>query len=379
MSAFAQSSVSLTGNIDFAAANVTGTQIGSNGNTISTTTGTSSTSVINIDAIEDLGGSLKAKAHYGLDPRTLSNDSLSNTGAQAAGSSGAYANTTTGLARDEVFVGLAGNYGEIKLGAPNSIGLNVFQAASPLGTGVGSGYAPNAGTQTNSVVTTRYNRSARFDSATYAGFTASVLYAPGDDLAQVDTQAAGQIPNARRTTEIGLKYANGPLNVALVNIKQDSMVNKTGYYSGSLASAAQPVATSATVIGANYTFANTTVYAGYNTGDRIAPKGSTAGDAVQSKGKRFAVKQTLGQIDLIAQRSTQETTGLAAAGATSIGDVKGTVTGLRADYNFSKTAATYVGYEKWNTGATAAAGTAGALAGISGDRTIVSIGLRKSF
>jgi len=365
--------VTLSGNIDFAAANVTGTQIGSNGNTISTTTGTSSTSVINIDAIEDLGGNLKAKAHYGLDPRTLSNDSLSNTGAQAAGTSGAYANTTTGLARDEVFVGLAGNYGEIKLGAPNSIGLNVFQAASPLGTGVGSGYAPNAGTQTNSIVNTRYNRSARFDSATYAGFTASALYAPGDDLAQVDTQAAGQIPNARRTTEIGLKYANGPLNVALVNIKQDSMVNKTGYYSGSLASAAQPVATSATVIGANYAFnTGTTVYVGYNTGDRLAAKSSSAGDAVQSKGKRFAVKQTLGQIDLIAQRSTQKTTGASA-------DAKGTVTGLRADYNFSKTAAVYAGYEAWKTNLAAAAGTAGATAGTTGDRTIVSIGLRKSF
>ena len=180
MSAFAQSTVTLTGNLDFAYASITGTQPVSNGKTFTTGNGTSSTSVINFDANEDVGGGTMVKAHYGLDPRTLANDSFGYT-AQAAGT--ATSNTVTGLARDEVFVGLAGKFGEIKLGAPNSIGLNVFQAASPLGTGIGSGYAPNSGQFTNAVVTTRYNRSARFDSPAIAGFTASVLYAPGNDVA----------------------------------------------------------------------------------------------------------------------------------------------------------------------------------------------------
>jgi predicted porin len=51
------------------------------------------------------------------------------------------------------------------------------------------------------------------------------------------------------------------------------------------------------------------------------------------------------------------------------------VTGLRADYNLSKTAAVYLGYEKYDTGiaydAKAPAST--------GERTITSLGLRKSF
>ena len=369
--AFAQ--VTLTGNFDVAGSKVSGTQLGSNATTFSSTTGTSSTSVINITAVEDIGAGMKVKAHYGLDPRTLTNDAFGVTEAAATKV------TATGLSRDEAFVSLAGSVGEIKLGAPNSIGLNVFQAASPLGTGVGSGYAPNAGTQTNSFVNTRYNRSMRFDSAVVGGFTASVLYAPGNDEVAVDAVAAAlQIQNARKSTEVGLKYANGPLNIAIVNISQAAITNKTGWYSGANAAGGEPAKTSATVLGANYNFGNTTVYYGYNTGDRLAATSSASGVAVKSKGSRIAVKQTIGQVDLMAQYSTQETTGLTASG-TSAGDAKGKVTGFRADYNLSKTAAVYAGYEKWDTGLTAAAGTAGATAGVTGDRKIVSFGLRKAF
>jgi len=378
-SAFAQSTVTLSGNIDFAGAQQSGTQLGAKGSTFSTTVGTSSTSVIRLVAVEDLGNGTKVTASYGLDPRTLSNDALSNTGAQAVGSTGAYGNVTTGLSRDAVFVGLEGAYGNVRLGSPNSLGLEVAGDSSPLGTGVGSGYAGNAGTMINSVVQTRYNRSARYDSPAFSGLTASVLYAPGGDTLPVDTQAATQIPNSRTAKEIALKYVNGPLTVSYVNIKQEKQLNRTGYYSGVLAAAAAAAETSANVLGVNYNIGNTTVYAGMNSGDRLAQKASGDGSAVQSKGTRYAIKQKIGQIDLIAQYTTQETTGMAAAGVTSTGNAKATVTGLRADYNLSKTTATYVGYEEWKTGATAAAGTAGALAGISGDRKIVSIGLRKSF
>jgi Gram-negative porin len=354
----------LTGNLDFAYASITGTQPVSNAKTITTGIGTSSTSVINIDAIEDLGNGLKGKVHYGLDPRTLSNDSLGYT-AQAADK--ATSNTVTGLARDEVYVGLASNYGEIKLGAPNSIGLNTFQAASPLGTGIGSGYAPNSGAFTNAVVTTRYNRSARFDTAAIEGFTASVLYAPGNDVAPDTTanaaslQQANQVVNARKTTELGLKYANGPLNVAFANIKQAKMTNSPGWYANAPGTGAVTEETSSNIFGANYKFQDTTVYFGRNNGDKLT---TTSGVAVAAKGTRFAAKQTIGQIDLIAQSSKYAT-----------GGVQQKVTGLRADYNFSKTTAAYIGYEKWDTGIAAAL----AKSTSSGDRKVVSMGLRKSF
>jgi predicted porin len=374
-SAFAQSSVVLSGNLDFAASNVSGTQIGSNANTFATTTGTSSTSVIRLTAVEDLGNGTKATVSYGLDPRTLSNDALSNTGAQAVGSSGAFANVTTGLSRDAVFVGIEGKMGNLRLGSPNSLGLEAHFDSAPLGTGSGSGFAGNAGTMMNSVVNVRYNRSARYDSPAFSGFSASVLVAPGGDLAQVDTQAATQTPNSRATTEAALKYSNGPLKVSLTGIMQDAQSNKTGYYSGAQAAAAVPEKTSNTLLAANYKIGNTTLYAGMNTGDRLAAQSSASGLAVESKGQRFAIKHTMGKIDLYASQTTQEVKGTASAAT----DVKSTVNGFGADYNFSKTTAVYGRYEEWKTGMAAAAGTAGATAGATGDRTTVSVGLRKSF
>ena len=374
MSAFAQSTVTLSGNLDFAGAKVTGTQVNSNGTTVSTTTGTSSTSVIKLTAVEDLGGGTRATVLYGLDPRALANDSLGYT---AYADANAQSNVVTGLARDEVFVGIEGAYGNLRLGAPNALGLEAFGAASPLGTGVGSGYAPNASGGTNSIVNTRYNRSVRFDSPSFSGVTAHVLYAPGNDQAATTIASSAsalqqplQITNARKTTEYGLKYANGPLNAVIVQIKQAARNEELGWFGNQNATGAAD-ATSATVLGVNYSLGATTLYAGYNTGNRLAAKGTNAtwnAAAVDSKGYRYAVKQTMGKIDLMAQYSTQETTNAAA-------NAKGVVKGLRADYNFSKTTAAYVGYEAWDTGFAANANSTTG----KGDRKIVSAGLRKSF
>jgi predicted porin len=376
--AFAQSSVVLSGNLDFAASNSTGTQAIAVGKTVATTTGTSSTSVIRITAVEDMGAGTKATVSYGLDPRPLANDSLSTTNnTQAAGISSTTtqgAAVATGLARDAVFVGLEGAYGNVRLGSPNSLGLEVQGNSSPLGTGAGSGYTGLASsTMINSVVNTRYNRSLRYDTPTMSGVTASILFAPGEDVAAATpstttggTSTALPIPNARKTTELGLKYVNGPLTASVAQIKQADQTNKTGYFSGSQTSASAE--TSATIYGVSYAIGATTVYVGGNTGDRLAVKSSSDGSKVESKGTRVAVKHTMGKVDLIAQQTTQKTTGASA-------DYEAKVTGLGADYNFSKTTATYFRYQKADSGAayatTAATGT-GAL-------KTVSVGLRKSF
>jgi predicted porin len=367
-SAFAQSSVVLSGNLDFAGSNVSGTQVGSNADTFATTTGTSSTSVIRLTAVEDLGNGMKATVSYGLDPRSLANDSLSYT---ASANDKAQKNVVTGLARDAVFVGIEGAFGNVRLGSPNSLGLEASGDSSPLGTGSGSGYAGNAGTMMNSVVQTRYNRSIRYDSPAFSGLTASILVAPGGDNVDVTGDSANQTPNNRAATEAALKYSNGPLKVSLTAVMQDAQSNKTGYYSGAL-TAGQFAKTSNTLLAANYKIGTTTLYAGMNTGDRLAAVAATGGAAVESKGQRFAIKHTMGKIDLIAQHTTQEVKGTASAAT----DVKSTMTGYGADYNFSKTTAVYGRYEEWKTGMAA---TTGATAGGTGDRTTVSVGLRKSF
>ena len=120
VSAFAQTTVTLSGNLDVAGAPSSGTQNGAKGTTFTTGLGTASTSVINLIAVEDLGGGTKVTAKYGLDPRTLVNDGLSSTNMNAAGTAnntGATTNpntvTVTGLARDEAYVGIESGFGLI--------------------------------------------------------------------------------------------------------------------------------------------------------------------------------------------------------------------------------------------------------------------------
>ena len=370
-SAFAQ--VTLSGNIDFANASVSGSQLLARGTTISQTTGTSSTSVLNIRAVEDIGGGMKVTGHYGLDPRSLANDAyavtntttnLDTTTASATTKVAASSNTATGLSRDELFVGIEGAFGNLRLGSPNSIGLNSFQVSSPLGTGVGSSYTGGgtSGTMTNSYVQTRYSRSVRWDSPVINGFQAAVLYAPGNDQTAVVTSNAGVallIPNARTATEFGLRYTNGPLVASYASVEQAAQTNNLGWY-GASSTGAGPIKTKVNLINASYNLGATTVYAGWNDGDALA----SAATATPTKGQRLAIKQDMGTVVLIAQQSTQTST---------TSNTKATVTGLRADYNLSKTAAAYIGYENWDTG------TAYADKLTTGTRKITSIGLRKSF
>jgi len=273
-----------------------------------------------------------------------------------------------------LFVGIEGGFGNIRLGAPNSIGLNSFQVASPLGTGIGSGYTGGgtATTMTNSYMNTRYSRSARWDSPVMGGFQASVLYAPGNDQAAFvsasSATAVSTIPtallilDARKATEIGLRYDNGPLAVSFANVTMAAQTNATGWYSST--TLANTVKTSNNMLNANYNMGATTLYAGFNDGESVA---STT-TVTKTKGARAAIKHTMGAIDLMASYTTQNTT---ASGATT--DVKAKVTGFRADYNLSKTAAVYAGYEKYYTGATYANSLT------TGDRSIASVGLKKQF
>jgi len=369
--AIAQSSVTISGNLDFAASSTGGTQAASKGSTLQTTAGTSSTSVIRFIAVEDLGGGMKATAQYNFDPRTLANDGLGVTNNTAATSTtGAVAAAATVLSRDELFVGLSGGFGNIRLGSPNSIGLNAWQPSSPLGTGIGSGYtgAGVSGSMTNSFVQTRYSRSVRWDSPVMSGFQVAVLYAPGNDEAAVTASTGGltaqRIPNARQATEFGIRYAAGPLTVAYANVAQAAQTNATGYFGSTTAINSDK--TSANILSASYTMGATTLHAGMNNGDRLAAGSATvvgAGKAVESKGSSIGITHNIGAIGLMASHRTQKAqTGL--VGAT----VEASVTGLRADYNLSKTAAVYVGYEKFDTGATSA-----------NETTMTSIGLRKSF
>jgi len=373
VSAFAQTTVSITGNLDFAGARFGGTHSGQKGTTFTTGNGTASTSSINFTATEDIGGGNKITAFYGIDPRTFSNDGTSSSNVVGSTTTAANGVTVTGLGRHEAYVQASGGFGSLKVGAPNAMSLDANGMGNPLGTGVGSGWAANSNTLVNRSANARYSRSARFDSSVMNGISAHVLFAPGGDQVNIDTgdaYAAFQFPNARRATEVALRYSNGPLNLIAVNIRGAAMANATGYYSvtSNAAIVNAVAATNYNTVAANYNLGNTTIYTQMGSGGSInAPTAAAA--LASDKLSRYAVKHTMGAVDMSVVYTKVMTSALGTSGT-----INQIATGFNGTYNLSKTSAVYLGYEKYDSG------TVGVTTNTSsGTRTITSLGLRKSF
>jgi hypothetical protein len=376
VSAFAQSTVSITGNLDMAGARFGGTMNGNKGTTITTGTGTASTSAINFIATEDIGGGTKLTAFYSIDPRTFANDSTTSTMIVDSQTTAPNGVTVTGLLRNEVYVQASGGFGSLKIGAPNSSGLDANGIGQPLGTGLGAGYAATSNTLMTRALSARYSRSVRYDTPSMNGITGHFQFAPGGDQVAIDTgnsYAAFQFPNARRATELALRYSNGPVNVIAVNIRGAAMTNRTGYYSyassssnASLTSAV--AATNYNIFAANYKLGDTTIYASMGSGGSINVP--TAAAALASdKSSRYGVKHTMGAVDLAVSYTKVQTALLGTSG--TINQIN---TGFNATYNLSKTSAAYLAYEKYDSGISMVATDA-----TSGTRNVTAVGLRKSF
>jgi len=367
VSAFAQ--VTLSGNFDIAATSVgftdplDSTSLGKRKAMTVGSIGTASTSTINLMAEEDLGGGLKSAARLEIDPRPT----LSDGGALAIHSS---------------YVGIMGGFGAIKLGRMDSASVLANGQQSPLGTGVGSGYGI---LQSNVFAATRYNRSAKFESAVMNGISGSVMYTPGNQASTTTTggTAYAGIPMQRALTELGLAYNNGPLQASLINVKTAAASGSTAAGTVtpiSYGTTATNPSTTTTIITAQYTMGDVSFHFGTNKGETLGTAESTAGlyytpalvAGLATNGKRFGVKYTMGTMDFIAQSSSQkiETT------TTSDTYVTRKVTGLRAVSNLSKNTAVYVGYEKYNSGTNLATTLASIDGGIY---TLTSVGIKKAF
>jgi predicted porin len=276
-----------------------------------------------------------------------------------------------------------GNFGAIKLGRMDSAAVIANGQQSPLGTGVGSGYGI---LQANVFAGTRYNRSAKFESAVINGFSGSVMYTPGNqaDTTTVGGTAYAGIPFQRALTELSLAYNNGPLQATVINVKTAAASGSTAAGTVtpiSYTTTATNPSTSSNILTAQYTMGNASFHFGYNRGETLGTAESTAGlyytpalvAGLATNGRRMGVKYTMGTMDFIAQQSQQkiETT------TTSDTYVTRKVTGLRAVSNLSKTTAVYVGYEKYNSGTNLASTAASNLDG--GTYTLTSVGIKKAF
>jgi len=390
--AAASAQVTISGLLDFAYGNASGFQSGS---TISTRDFTSATSSIRFTAIEDLGGGMKATVQYDLDPRV-------------------WINNDSGILRNESFLGLSGGFGNLRLGSPNSIGLTTFLVASPLGTGIGSGY----GTDTLAHSFVRHSRSLRYDSPSLGGLTLSFNYAPGGDRTsglypgQAVNAGNAVVPVQNEVREFGASYAAGPLALAVASVNLPSR-NVDG-----LEGAAAKKSASHTMVSGRFTLGATQLSAGWHQGDMMAGLATASsvdglralftGETVATPlgtaglrtvnlsnpevdGFRVGIQHDVGNISLRSMytKSTANDSSNNVIAANGKRDMSWTTFGFRADYSFSKRTVAYFGYEQWklprelaetnSLGANGLAASATNPRVIETTRTLTSIGMRHSF
>jgi predicted porin len=178
--AFAQSSVTLSGTVD------TGIQKTASGAPLSMVASRSGTSNWTVSGTEDLGSGLKAI--FKVSTAFNSDDGTSALVGTAPNQSGV-------LGNNDMFVGLTGGFGSIKLGRSFDIAFsNALTANSTKGV---TGYSTRAGTLDSNGV--YISNQLLYTSPSMGGVTASIQYAP--------SEATG----VKATTGLGVAYGNGPI------------------------------------------------------------------------------------------------------------------------------------------------------------------------
>lgn len=320
---FAQSSVTISGAVSTALnsqASTTGTGAAavSSNSLFFFQNGTGTTNVT-FSGVEDLGGGMKGLFLYELDPQA----NLQN----AAPLSG------------EVFVGVSGGWGTLKLGAPNMPSLGTQASRSPLGTKSGGGFGGVLGSGK-----VRMNSSLRYDTPNFSGFSASLGWAPevpsitaggtAPVLAPGGAVAAGSVAQTTGNVQaagasqidIALDYANGPLAAGVSFYSQDAV----GASAAFLAAVGGQRQTNYFL---SYAFGDAKVFVGGHNQDNLAV---APGVNTNQSGYNIGGRYDMGNIAFMANYAIQRVPANA-AGASQ--DQR--VWGLGADYKFSKRTAAY--------------------------------------
>jgi len=356
VSAFAQSSVSITGLVDTAYARI---DYKGNPVTFSALPNGSATTNFTFLISEDLGGGLKADARWEIDP------DLTQTVGKTSGTSstGTTSNVTSFLGNGYSFLGLSGGFGAVKFGTINYETLNANGDGNlGFGTAIGSGY------RVSSFDAVRAQNSIRYDTPTMNGFAASYLMSEKND-AQVNvgtTVQTGNLVNQSqgrdKVSEFGLSYINGPLAVRYAALTTEQWGGTlTTYTTGN---AYAPASSGAWTAGAGAQFKLNTLSAKYQinpdlavayfnqivSSDALIVANATVTGASSTKYDRktngFATTYTMGATKLMFNYHSVANGDAATSVATAKNGLSTKVLGLGADYSLSKRTTLYGRYEK---------------------------------
>lgn len=354
---------------------------------------------------EDIGGGMKARARWEIDP------DLNNTVGRTSGTSasGTTSNVTAFLGNGESFLALDSGIGTISFGANNLRALIANGIGnSGFSTAIGSGY------RVSSFDAVRFQNSLRYETPNINGFTASALVVTKNNLQVNGANTAGgnnvnQIDGRDGASEFGLAYNNGPVaaQYSTLRVTQDATANPT-LLSNAAGTAANTTTATAFYTPSGAAFNLDTLAASYNFGaasvagfyQRVKSDSLSRASLVNGSAQNTQVfdrttvgvsgsfnatpaltlranyqRVTLGDSDTSANTYTASTGAL----ATNRGGLSTNVLGLGADYALSKRSSLYFRYESNQddagvrsiTGYTAAAGNT--------TYTATALGIRHTF
>lgn len=376
--AFAQSSVTLSGLVDIgygsvnAPANALGVQTGDikrvaqNG---------SATTNITIGGVEDLGGGMKALFRYEMNPDFVSGSGLTG---GAGATSGAGAVAIGNGANGYQFVGVEGAFGKVLFGRLNTGSLAAWGAGSTFGTALGSGYGSNGNIYTryssstgnyNNTAPTRFNGAVEYTTPSLNGLSARLMHVPqanysglGTDVACATSScaAAGNAAsigsNRAGVTDISIAYSAGPLNA--VAARQTIKVGANAMSALASPTGAATGDNELTTVGANYNLGFMTVRGGFWT--------ETVGTTVDTSGYQLGASYPMGAVTLHAS--------IANSNDKTSANVDKKITGLGADYALSKRSTVYGRYENRDANSNSGADTSAA-----GATKVMHVGVRHTF
>jgi len=367
VSAFAQSSVTLSGNMDagYQSLNYKG------GKSAGITNNGSSTSTLGFSGEEALGGGMAAIFKLNTDynvTSTQADGGSTGTASVISSSTNSVVGTAGTWLNSEKFIGLKGGFGQIMAGTINTLSLGGAGTGTAFGTAVGSGYRT---IYTSDALTTpgsspaRYDNSLQYNTPSMNGFSGNVYWVGKNQNATATTFSTTY--GTYDTTGVQayrLNYNQGPINAAYTKQTEDA--------AGTNATVA--LRASLTTLSANYTM-------GAFTGYFLDQKALSSDSTLNRKSTFVGVKYVSGPMALMYQTGTAKLT-TSPYTSTSTYQVEGSqskIAGMGADYSMSKRTTAYVRAERISDAAGMASARATIDTSTSNTITRTAIGVRHTF
>ncbi len=225
-SAFAQSNVTISGTFDASLNNAKTTyQTGVSVSQTGLSHSNRGTSGVIFRGVEELGGGLKANFWYELNFNPNNSGSLNGAASNEVLNSLAYsgnASNDSQTQNGQVFGGLEGAFGALRIGAPNSPSLTTQTSRHFFGTKVGGGFGSVTGTGH-----IRNDSTILYATPNFAGLTLAMAYSTKTKLDANRKTSGSTVLNTypvADATDIALNYANGPVRAGVSYWQTNSTV-----------------------------------------------------------------------------------------------------------------------------------------------------------